>query len=127
MRYRMAHCLSEWTGKKHSSIVHPLREPNAPLPRRAQATERLLLARMFVTHRLKTRPGGARNIILASKEASLALLHGRCNLLGEMFGFVCRMVESQIWSSLGISEEKVSNHKLIQQGNKVTKEMFHCA
>ena len=62
-----------------------------------------------------------------SKEASFALLHMRCNLLGEMFGFMCQIIESQIWGSRGISEEKVSNHKLIQQGNKVTKEMFHCA
>lgn len=44
-----------------------------------------------------------------------------------MFGFMCQIIESQIWGSLGISEEKVSNHKLIEQGNKVTKEMFHCA
>lgn len=62
-----------------------------------------------------------------SKEASYALLHMRCNLLGEIFGFMCQIIESQIWGSRGISEEKVSNHKLIQQGNKVTKEMFHCA
>lgn len=74
-----------------------------------------------------TWPTGACNFPPDSKETNFILLCMRCNLLGEMFGFMCWIIESQIWGSLGISEEKVSNHKLIELGNRVTKEMFHCA
>lgn len=39
----------------------------------------------------------------------------------------CQIIECQIWGSPEISEEEVRNHKLMQQGNKPTKEMLHCA
>lgn len=122
----MAHCLSEWTEKKHSGIVQSSERTPAFLFPEQRGLQRSP-QRDVCDQQAKIWPTGAWNILLNSKEANFVLLHMRCNLLGEMFGFMCQIMESQIWGSLGISEEKVSNHKLIQQGNKVTKEMFHCA
>lgn len=50
----------------------------------------------------------------------------RCNLSGDMCGFLSDHRELDLGSP-EISEEKVSNHKLIQPENEITKEMLRCA
>lgn len=108
------------------ALFRPVSEPYVLPPGPARATESLIV-RMRVSDKPKCGHLGPEAFLLSSKKANFVLLRRRCNLLGEMFGFVCQIIESQIWGSRGISKEKVSNHKLIEQGNKVTKEMFHCA
>lgn len=87
----MAHCLSEWMGKKHSSIVQ-----SSEQTQRSSQREQCGLQRSprwdVCDQQTKIWPVGAQDILLESKEANFVLLHMRCNLLGEMFGFMCQIM-----------------------------------
>lgn len=82
----MAHCLSEWAGEKHSGIVWTSEgTQHSPSQTRIGCD---LHPQDVCEQNPKIQPMGARSILPHPKEADFALLYMRCNLSGEMCGFL---------------------------------------